>query len=224
MTGFNRQFVFFDLDGTLVDTRAAVRACYASVFRTQLGQEFPPAEVPASEVFAMRPTELFARVVPDRAALLYDAYCQTYPSCTDRITVFPGVAALVAALVATGRKPGLVTNKGLERTLIDLGVAGIPPASFCTIVTAEDTAERKPHPAPILLALERTGARATDTVYVGDGPQDIRAARAAGMPCIALSYGFYDRADLLPHRPDALIDDPRDLARVLGVTLPEGAA
>ena len=223
MTPFDRPFVFFDLDGTLVDTRAAVRACYESVFRTLLGQDFQPNEVPASEVFAMRPTELFSRVAPDRAALLYDAYCKTYPSCTGQITVFPQAAEVVATLVATGRRPGLVTNKGLERTLIDLGVAGIPPASFCTIVTAEDTAERKPHPAPILLALERTGAQPGESVYVGDGPQDILAARAAGMPCVALSYGFYDRAELLLHQPDALVDDPRNLAYALGARLPTGA-
>lgn len=223
MTQFPRPYVFFDLDGTLVDTRAAVRACYAHVFRTRLGRDFPPADVPLGEVFAMRPGELFARVAPDRVAELYDAYCQTYPGCTDHIAVFPQVARLVAALVAAGRNPGLVTNKGLERTLIDLGVAGIPQSAFCTIVTAEDTVERKPHPAPILLALDRTGAVPGDCVYVGDGPQDILAARAAGMPCIALSYGFYDRTDLEPHRPDVLVDDPRALAAVLGVHLAEGA-
>lgn len=220
---YDQQFVFFDLDGTLVDTRAAVRACYSRVFRAYLDQEFPPVVVPSSEVFAMRPTELFMRVAPDRAALLYHAYCETYRSCTGQITVFPKAAEMVAQLVATGRMPGLVTNKGLERTLIDLGVAGIPPASFCTIVTAEDTAERKPNPAPILLALERTGARPLDSVYVGDGPQDILAARAAGMPCVALSYGFYDRADLLPHRPDALVEDPHALAAMLGVGMWEDA-
>lgn len=222
MTSFSRTYVFFDLDGTPVDTLAAVRACYSSVFRAHLGRDFPPADVPAGEVFAMRPTELFARVAPDRAAELHDAWCRTYPGCTDQLSVFPQAARLIAALVDAGRKPGLVTNKGLERTLTDLAVAGIPPAQFCTIVTAEDTAERKPHPAPILLALERTGAVPGDCVYVGDGPQDILAARAAGLPCVALSYGFYDRADLLPHRPDALVDDPRGLAATLGLRLPEG--
>ena len=224
MTIFDKKFVFFDLDGTLVDTRAAVRACYESVFRVHLNLDFPPEAVPASQVFAMRPTELFSRVAPDRAALLYDAYCQTYPACTSQITIFPRAASLVAQLVATGRKPVLVTNKGLERTLIDLGVAGIPPSSFATIVTAEDTVERKPHPAPILLAMERTGALPADSVYVGDGPQDILAARAAGMPCVALSYGFYDRADLMPYEPAALIDDPYALADALGVHLPEDVA
>src|SRR5690606_18358727 len=104
-----------------------------------------------------------------------------------------------------------------------LSVAGIPESAFCTIVTAEDTVERKPDPAPILLALERTGASPGEGVYVGDGPQDILAARAAGMPCVALTYGFYGREDLLPYVPDALVDNARDLAAVLGADLPEVA-
>jgi len=221
MTLFARPFVFFDLDGTLVDTRAAVLECYTRVYREHLGADFPPASIPPGDVFAMRPAELFAKVAPDREAELYEAYRDTYPTCIDRIAIFPQVAEMIASLIESGRKPGLVTNKGLERTLIDLSVAGIPESAFCTIVTAEDTFERKPDPAPILLALERTGALPGDGVYVGDGPQDILAARAAGMPCIALTYGFYAREDLLPYAPDALVDNPRDLAAVLGAKLPE---
>ena len=219
MTIFARPHVLFDLDGTLVDTRAAVLECYTRVFRQELNSDFPPDSVPKSELFAMRPAELFARVAPDRKDALYDAYSAAYPGCIDHIAVFPGAAGLIAALVAAGRKPGLVTNKGLERTLIDLDRAGIPVSSFSVIVTAEDTIERKPHPAPILLGLQRAGARAEEAVYVGDGPQDVLAAHAAGMPCIALSYGFYARHDLEPHRPEAFAGNVGELAQLLGVTL-----
>ena len=217
----SRPHVLFDLDGTPVDTRAAVRECYARVFRAHLGRSFPPEGVAPGELFAMRPAELFAAVAPGRAEELYDAYQQTYPGCVDLITVFPGVADLIAALRAAGARPGLVTNKGLARSRIDLAVAGLSEPDFCTIVTAEDTEDRKPHPAPILLALARTGARADQAVYVGDGPQDILAARAAGMPCLAVSYGFYAPADLAQYVPEALVDDVPTLARALGVTLPE---
>jgi phosphoglycolate phosphatase-like HAD superfamily hydrolase len=119
-----------------------------------------------------------------------------------------------------------VTNKGIERTLIDLRVAGIQAETFAAIVTAEDTVERKPHPAPILLGLERAGAVAADAIYVGDGPQDIWAARNAGMPVIAVAYGFYDRAALSPLDPDRLVDTPGALSEALGVARPtlHGAA
>ncbi len=223
MTTFYRPYVFFDLDGTLVDTRAAVMECYSRVFREHLQSDFPPDSVPSGEVFAMRPAEIFAKVAPGQATELYEAYQRTYPRCTDHIAVFPWVVELIAAICGQGRKPGLVTNKGLERTLIDLAVAGIPESAFCTIVTAEDTVERKPHPAPILLALERTGAVPADSIYVGDGPQDILAAHAAGMPCVALTYGFYDGDALVLHTPEAIANDTLDLAAALGVPLTEAA-
>lgn len=224
MTVFSCRHVFFDLDGTLVDSRDAVRECYARVYRHHLNADFPPDAIPPGEIFAMRPIELFSRFAPERATELYDAYHSTYPDCLDRVAVFPAVVEMIASLKAAGRQLALVTNKGRERTLLDLSVAGIADSDFATIVTAEDTRERKPHPAPILLALARTGADPADTVYVGDGPQDVLAARAAGMACIALTYGFYPREDLLPCAPAAVVDDPRNLPAVLGVRLSEAAS
>lgn len=220
---FSHQHVLFDLDGTLVDTRAAVIECYRRVFRSHLNADFPPPFHDGHDIFAMRPREMFSRIAPDRTDELYAAYSAAYPDCTDHIAVFPRIKALILALVSAGRKPSLVTNKGLERTLIDLSVAGIARESFVTIVTAEDTVDRKPHPAPILLGLLQAGATADQAIYVGDGPQDILAARAAMMPCIAVTFGFYASAELIPQAPDALVNDVVGLADALGVSLAEDA-
>jgi phosphoglycolate phosphatase-like HAD superfamily hydrolase len=211
-----KKHVLFDLDGTLVDTRAAVVGSYTRVFRDNLDSDFPPADFPVADLFAMRPAEVFAIVAPDRVDELHAAYCAAYPQCTHLVKVFDGIREMIYGLLATGRSPSVVTNKGLERTLIDLGVAGIAPESFAAIVTAEDTVERKPHPAPILLGLERAGARADDAIYVGDGPQDVLAARAAGMPVIAVTYGFYDLAVLEPLKPDFTVDSVEGLTAALG--------
>jgi len=216
--------VLFDLDGTLVDTRAAVMECYRRVFREYLDAGFPPESIDARELFAMRPREVFSVVAPGRAEELYLAYHHTYPLCVDHIKVFAGVAELIGSLASSGRKPSVVTNKGLERTLIDLSVAGIKPERFAAIVTAEDTMERKPHPAPILLGLKRAGAKPEESVYVGDGPQDVLAARACGMEAIAVSYGFYDREILETYDPGALADSIEDLGRILGLPTARKAA
>lgn len=215
--------VLFDLDGTLVDTRAAVECCYRTVFSEVLGRDFPPPGLPA-EIFAMRPAEVFREVEPGRAEELYQAYQATYPKCVDNVRVFDGAAELIRDLIADGRKPGLVTNKGIERTLIDLSVAGIAPESFSAIVTAEDTVERKPHPAPILLGLERAGAKPEEAIYVGDGPQDILGARAAGLGCISVTYGFYDAAELTDLGPAAIAGSIAELAAELAVTGARGSA
>ncbi|MBC7282719.1 HAD family hydrolase [Hoeflea sp.] len=215
--------VLFDLDGTLVDTRAAVECCYRRVFTNTLEQPFPPADLPA-DLYAMRPAEVFQLVAPERADELYEAYRTNYPLCADQVRVFDGATDLIRELIADGRKPSLVTNKGIERTLIDLSVAGIAPEDFVAIVTAEDTAERKPHPAPILLGLERAGGEAADSIYVGDGPQDVLAARAAGMDCIAVTYGFYSLDDLKPLDPAAIAGTIEELAGKLGIRAHRGTA
>lgn len=217
MTLAAKQHVLFDLDGTLVDTRAAVVECYTRVFREKLDSAFPPAEFPIGDIFAMRPAEVFAVAAPDRVEELHAAYRDTYPQCTALVKVFGGIREMILELVQTGRRVSVVTNKGLERTLIDLDVAGIAPETFAAIVTAEDTRDRKPHPAPILLGLERAGARPENAVYVGDGPQDILAARAAGMAVIAVTYGFYDRATLEKHQPDDIADSVAGLVAALGI-------
>lgn len=217
MTLTTRHHILFDLDGTLVDTRAAVVECYTRVFRNKLDSAFPPQDFPVADLFAMRPAEVFAVVSPDRVEELHAAYRDTYPQCTALVKVFAGIRDMILELVDAGRQVSVVTNKGLERTLIDLGVADIPPETFTTIVTAEDTVERKPHPAPILLGLSRANGKAEDAAYVGDGPQDILAARAAGMPAVAVTYGFYDRAILETLAPDAIADSPAALAVALGV-------
>ena len=217
MTALTQEHVLFDLDGTLVDTRDAVAECYRRVFRQQLGRNFPPPSLEIGELFAMRPHELFARIEPERVEDLYQAYQDTYPACIDRVRVFAGVAEMIEALVAAGRKPSLVTNKGRARTRIDLGVAGVAPERFAAIVTAEDTVERKPHPAPLLLGLARAGATAGEALYVGDGPQDVLAAQAAGMPAIAVTYGFYERSALEGLGPDAIVASVAELCAALGV-------
>lgn len=213
----SRTHVLFDLDGTLVDTRAAVVGCYTRVFRDKLGQQFPPLDLPIGDLFAMRPPEVFAVVAPARVEELHAAYREAYPDCAGLVKVFDGIRDVILSLAASGRKPSVVTNKGLARTLIDLSVAGIPAKTFAAIVTAEDTVDRKPHPAPILLGLERAGAQAGDAVYVGDGPQDILAARAAGMPVVAVTYGFYDRNALKKHAPDVIAGSVVELRATLGV-------
>ena len=223
MSAKTARHVLFDLDGTLVDTRAAVECCYRKVFANTLKQPFPPTGLPA-DLYAMRPAEVFNLVAPDRAEELYEAYRTNYPKCTDQVRVFEGTIDLIRDLIADGRKPSLVTNKGIERTLIDLSVAGISPQDFAAIVTAEDTVDRKPHPAPVLLGLERAGAQASDAIYVGDGPQDVLAARAAGMECIAVTYGFYDLEELASHEPAEFADSIAELGEKLGLRSNRGSA
>jgi phosphoglycolate phosphatase-like HAD superfamily hydrolase len=217
MTTIICQDILFDLDGTLVDTRESIKECYRRVLGHQVDGSFMVDAVTGHDIFAMRPIEVFALIAPDKADSLFVSYQENYPKCKDYIKVFPGIADLMNELVERRRRLRIVTNKGLDRCLLDLSVAGIPRSTFAVIVSAEDTIERKPDPAPILLGLKRAGATAAEAVYVGDGPQDILAAKAAGTHSIGITYGFYESDELEIHQPTALVDSVARLATVLGL-------
>lgn len=213
--------VLFDFDGTLVDSREAIAECYRHVFRVYLSQDFPPPGRTLGEIYAMRPAEVFTLVAPSRANELTAAYQDSYAGASKGfVRLFEGADRMLTALKKSGRIPSLVTTKELARVQLDLQRVGIDINDFAAIVTAEDTAERKPHPAPIRMGLQRAGADSTSAIYVGDGPQDVYAARSAGLLAVAVTYGFYTRQELDESAPDAWADSIADLAMLLGVTEP----
>jgi phosphoglycolate phosphatase len=74
----------------------------------------------------------------------------------------------------------------------------------------------KPHPAPMLHACNQLNHKPQHILYIGDYETDVLASRAAGMPCIAVSYGYFP-ADMNPHdwKADLTIDHPKDIIKYL---------
>ena len=89
----------------------------------------------------------------------------------------------VRCAAATSKLRG-AAEAALRLTGLDAYLSG-PQA----LVTLEDTAEHKPDPAPLRLAVERMGGSVAEAVYVGDAVVDVRAARAAGMAAVAVTWG-----------------------------------
>jgi len=110
-----------------------------------------------------------------------------------------------------GRRLGIVTAK--RRVTVDLAFANVAIGHLFDVVVGGDESERqKPDPQPLQVALERLGARSDETVYVGDSPFDIRAAKAAGIHAIAVTWGrIHDRAKLEAEEPDAVVDSAEEL-------------
>ena len=123
--------------------------------------------------------------------------------------------AVLVRLEGGGPPLGIVTAK--RRATVDLAFAVLPlERHFDLIVTSDDTERLKPHPDPILRAVELAEAVPADTAYVGDSPFDIQAAKAARVGAIAVTWGNIHSADTLrAEEPDALVDDPEELYGVL---------
>ena len=121
----------------------------------------------------------------------------------DETRPFPGVPDALRTLKSAGLNLAIVTNKGqrlAERLLEALGLA----AYFEIVIGGDSVAKGKPAPDPLLEMMRRCGGGRA--AFVGDSEYDVAAAHAAGLPCIAVSFGF-------PGKPvaelgaDAVIDD-----------------
>src|SRR5690625_1611194 len=178
----------FDLDGTLIDSRAAVLATYREVLRQKFSIELPePAVETQRRWLAMRPAEVFAEIAPGFVEECKERYARAYLAQSERLCIpMSGARELLAKLAAKGLTLGVVTTKGSQRARWEIDRFSLLADRMSVVIGAEDTEERKPHPAPLLLALKRIGAAAGNTIYVGDGPHDVVAAKAAGLATAAV--------------------------------------
>lgn len=188
--------VLFDLDGTLLDTAPDMIAALDSVCRQQ-GVDAVPFErargfVSNGAVGLLRLA--FPNFDPARDTDLHYRFLTAYAErLAIETCVFPPLEQLLAHLEATGVPWGIVTNKPRHLTEPLLEALGLLRRSACT-VSGDTLPERKPHPRPILFALEQLGV-ATEpsmSVYVGDARRDIESGRAAGTRTVAVQYGYVE--------------------------------
>lgn len=188
--------LLFDLDGTLVDSAPDLTAALSELLvehgrasvseptvRRMIGQG---ARVLVERVWAAtgEPVE------PDRLEPLYRRFMELYtPIATHRTRPYPEVLETLERLAAT-HPMAVVTNKPERQARIvveDLGIGRWVPV----IVGGDTLPVRKPEPDPLRLALRELG-HSGRAVMVGDSSADVRAAAAAGMPSIAVSWGYPD--------------------------------
>ena len=211
--------VLFDLDGTVVDSVELIVASFDYAVRRVLDLELPREALIEHVGKPLR--EQMLAFDPDRADELVRLYREFNHREHDRmLRLYDGMDRLLRALRHDGFRLGLVTSKSRPTTDMAFSTTGIEPL-FDAIVCAEDTVRNKPYPDPLLRAAELLGVDPGAAVYVGDSPYDLQAARAAGMPCVAVGWGVFDRATLEAEHPERFTEDMGQLAAVLGLP-PEG--
>ena len=201
--------VIFDLDGTVVDTVELIVESFRHATRTVLREELPDEVILAG---VGQPLMAQMRRLSTRHAQeLYDTYREyNHRRHDELIRGYEGVAEVLGELRAGGRRLGIVTSKSADTTQMAFRAVGLRE-HFDVVVTASDTTEHKPSPAPLVLCLERFGASAGGSLYVGDSPYDIEAGRAAGMATAAVAWGVFGREELLAARPDYWVERPDEL-------------
>ena len=202
--------VLFDLDGTVVDSSAIILASMRHATREVLGREYGDEELLQS-VGGPGLEAQMAAFAPDRVGELVRVYRAHNEPLHDELEACRGMLEVLDRLHAEGRRLGIVSAK--RRSTVELAFARVPVGHlFETVVGGDETDRQKPDPAPLLLAAERMAADPAETAYVGDSPFDIRAAKAAGMHAIGVTWGrIHDRARLEAEAPDVLVDSADEL-------------
>jgi pyrophosphatase PpaX len=207
--------VLFDLDGTLIDSGPMILASMKHASKTVLGRELPD-EVLTATVGGPGLTAQMRGLDSDRVDELIAAYRAHNEPLHEELEAFWEVVEVLPRLRAEGRRLGIVTAK--RHPTVQLAFDRLPglEASFQVVIGAEDTERHKPDPEPLQEALRRLDATASEAAYVGDSPFDIRAARAAGIFAVAVSWGgIHDAEALERERPDALVRHAEELLAVL---------
>ena len=202
--------VLFDWDGTLIDSYQADASAYLAMFKEmgigwgkeELEKHYSPNWYHVYRA-AKLPRKLWSAA--DRAWRRH--YAKHQPK------LLPGVRGVLAR-IGLRHRLGLVTSGDRDRVLRQLREFRLTQV-FSARVCSGDTLRKKPHPAPLRLALRRMALAPEACVYVGDAPQDVEMARRAGVFAIGVLGPFPTETRLRAARPEFLLDSLKELPDVL---------
>lgn len=212
---FVPKLVMFDLDGTLVDSVADIALSLNRALGDMAMPEVSEAQV---RTWVGRGASRLVYCVLEhqhRPADLHDALLARFmaryqASVCEASTVYPGARELVLACRKAGIYLACVTNKPYApaRALLDeLGL--LEP--FDLLLGGDSLAHKKPHPAPLQHCLQEFGLEPGQALMVGDSRNDVEAARAAGIPCVVVPYGYNHGEPIQAAEPDWLVESLSEL-------------
>jgi len=202
--------VLFDWDGTLIDSYQADSQAHLALFR-EMGVPWGLPEL--ERHYSPNWYAVYrAAGIPDSRWPDADRIWRAYYA-KHRPKLMSGARRVIAQL-ARRYKLGLVTSGDRSRVMRQLRgfrLLGVLRTRVC----GGDLEEKKPHPAPLQMALRQLALGPAECVYVGDTPEDVEMARAAGVRAIAVLGPFPTEKGLRAVRPEFLLDDLQKLPGLL---------
>ncbi len=212
------KLVMFDLDGTLIDSVPDL-AVATDQMLLQLGRAPAGMEKVRNWVGNGAPV-LVRRALADdfdhqaisaeQEAEALAIFMQVYGVGESLTTLYPGALDTLQSLHMLGIKIALVTNKP-EKFIPQL-LADTQMADFFEWVVGGDTfAQKKPDPSGLLWVMQQAGVTAEQCLFVGDSRNDVQAAHAANVACVAVTYGYNYGEPISADKPALVVDDLREL-------------
>lgn len=194
------RLAIFDVDGTLVDSRAMITASLTAAF-AEVGLVAPGPDRMMS-IVGLSLIDSMRDLAPEAGEAAHDALAQAYKknfwalraAGTHPEDLFDGARDLLEALRRAGVTLGIATGKsrrGVAHLLAAKGLEGW----FATIQTSDDHPS-KPHPSMIVAALAETGSEPHQAIMIGDTSFDMAMARHAGVGAAGVAWGNHPLAEL----------------------------
>jgi len=217
--------IVFDLDGTLIDTAPDLADTLNVVFARE---GLPPVPYDAARnmvgggarMMIARGVEADGRVLPpEKLEQMFADFIVHYSRhIAERSRPFPGLIDALDALAARGHRLAVCTNKLESLSLLLLRALKL--ADRFAVICGQDTfGMQKPDPEVLRRTIAAAGGDVQRAVMIGDSLTDISTARAAGVPVIAVDFGYSDRpvSEFAPDRVISHFDQlPASIAAVLG--------
>ena len=207
--------VLFDMDGTILDTMTDL---YDGANRSLAMHGYPLRTMEEIRIFVGGGArQLMQRSLPDTVSEEeLDAITEEFRtwygenSCV-KTCPYPGVEAAVEALQKAGVKVAVVSNKP------DVATKALAKQFFPTLLAfgQRDDVPSKPAPEMVWNALQKLGVSAENAIYVGDSEVDVATARNAGMPLLAVCWGFRTREELMAAGAEHIVDNAEDMLKAL---------
>ncbi|MDD6154014.1 MAG: HAD-IA family hydrolase [Eubacteriales bacterium] len=213
MAGYDT--LLFDFDGTIADSSEAVIMSWQYTLKKYTGKEGDTDMLLST--YGEQLDTTMARLLPD---VPLDEALKTYRDFQEsearrEIKLYPGVYEALTACRDKGYKLGIVTSRHRVTTMAIADQLKITDI-FETIVTADDTNEHKPDPAPVLEALRRLESEPSEARMVGDAVYDLECSHNAGVKFALVGWSVALKAGIgfSDEKPDLIVENAADLSNM----------
>ncbi len=185
--------VIFDMDGVLTDSEPLINAAAVAMFRERglvvAPEDFLPFVGAGEDRYlgGVAEKHRFPLDLPAAKKRTYEIYLALVPQ---RLRAFPGARELPDACRRAGLKIAVASSADRIKIEANLRQIGRPPATWDALVSAEDATHKKPAPDLFLAAARQLSLAPSQCVVIEDAVNGIRAAKAAGMRCVAVAQTF----------------------------------
>lgn len=205
--------LLFDFDGTLLDTNELIIETFLHV----LNKRFPGKYKVEDCYRFIGPSlkETFDEETPGETVEMIEAYQAWNGEHHDQLVKqYDGVIETLTQLHEMGIRLVIVSTKRRENIVRGLNVLGVLHL-FEFMVGFEDAEHVKPHPAPILLAIEKLGLTKDDVMMIGDNSHDIEGGQNAGVRTAGVAWSFKGKDYLQQFKPDYMLEHMQDLILIV---------